>query len=226
MISIPQIRAGRALLNWSQRQLAEAAGISQRNVHNIEAGLVVPRLPTIKAIQVALEKANIVFANNNTVSLQDEVFEVDRWEGTGSLEALVNELITNCRLGATEVLLCNTDERRFIENSTLEMKTRYFNALERLGVKERCLIVHGDTVLFGKPESYRWMPKEYFGEVSYIICGALLAIIVWQPFLRIVRIQNVAVTESFRRHFEGLWNVSTIPPFIEQQADQRMKANG
>lgn len=213
MITIEQIRAARAMLNWSQKQLAEAAGISRRSLISIEAGLVVPRLPTVKAIKNALEKARITFADGCTVTRQLEVFDVDRLEGVGAIESLVNDLIECCRLGASEVLLCNTDERRWEENTTPAIKERYYGNLEKLDVNERCLIMHGDTTTFGDPTTYRWMPQEYYSEASYIVCGSMLAIVVWQPVLRIVRIQNEAISKSYRRHFECLWNISSIPPF-------------
>lgn len=214
MITLQQIRGARAMLGWSQKQLADAAGISLRNLHNIEAGLVVPRLPTLKSLKHALEKAKVVFSDGCGVALREEVFNVDWLEGTGSLESLVNDMIEGIRLGAKEILLCNTDERFWIKNSTQEMKRRYDETMARMGAKERCLIAHGDTVLFGKPESYRWMPKEYFGEVCYIVCGSMLVVIVWEPILRIVRIRNEAITNSYRRHFEGLWKLSETPAFL------------
>lgn len=214
MISIQQIRGARAMLGWSQKQLADVAGISLRNIHNIEAGLVVPRLQTVKAIQHALEKAKIVFSDGCGVALKEEIFNVDWLEGTGSLEALVNDMIEGIRGGVREILLCNTNERNWIKHSTQDMKRRYDETMERTGARERCLIAYGDTILFGKPEYYRWLPEEYFGEVSYVVCGPLLVIIVWEPILRIVRIRNEAITKSYRRHFEGLWKLSTVPPFL------------
>jgi DNA-binding XRE family transcriptional regulator len=38
LVYAAQVRAGRALLNWSQGELAERAGISKQSVKRIESG--------------------------------------------------------------------------------------------------------------------------------------------------------------------------------------------
>lgn len=64
-ISIPQIKAGRALLQWSQERLAEASGISIATIRRLEAegGELGGRAETQEKICKALEKAGIVFTN-------------------------------------------------------------------------------------------------------------------------------------------------------------------
>ncbi len=215
MIAIEQIRAARAMVNWSQRQLAAAAGLSLRNIHNIEAGLVVPRLETIKAIKTALEKANIEFGDDCTVTLRREVFDIEKREGEGALESLVRDFMEAYRQGTKELLLCNTIEKKWVEMVTSAMNEEYNKSLMRFGVKERCLIAHGDKTMFGYPTFYRWMPKEYFREVSYAVYGTTLALIIWSPTVRIAIIRNTHIADSYRRHFEFIWERSEIPPVAE-----------
>ncbi len=65
MITIGQIRAGRAWLNLSQRELALAASISTGTLNNIERGMQTdPKISTLKAIQRALEAQGIKFTEN------------------------------------------------------------------------------------------------------------------------------------------------------------------
>ena len=45
-----QIRAARGLLNWSQGELAERAGVSKQSVTRIEIGATDPRLSTMAAL--------------------------------------------------------------------------------------------------------------------------------------------------------------------------------
>jgi transcriptional regulator with XRE-family HTH domain len=63
MISIPQIRAARALLGWTQGDLAENAGLSEISVKNIERGVAAPKAATMAALITAIEKAGIEFTN-------------------------------------------------------------------------------------------------------------------------------------------------------------------
>jgi predicted transcriptional regulator len=61
MISARQIKAGRALLGWSQQELADKAILSVNAVARIEAEAVDPRLTTVMAVREAMHKAGIEF---------------------------------------------------------------------------------------------------------------------------------------------------------------------
>ena len=61
MISGNQIRAGRALLGWKQRELAAAAGLSEVSIKNTERGVVDSRGSTLNAIQRAFDRAGVIF---------------------------------------------------------------------------------------------------------------------------------------------------------------------
>jgi transcriptional regulator with XRE-family HTH domain len=65
MISGPQIRAARGLLNWSRGDLARATGISQNGIANIEMGASSPLAVTLERIQRAFEKDGVVFTNGD-----------------------------------------------------------------------------------------------------------------------------------------------------------------
>ena len=65
-VTIPaQIRAGRALLDWSQVQLAEAAGIGLSTVKAFEGGRPGKELSAAGPMRVALERECIVFLSGN-----------------------------------------------------------------------------------------------------------------------------------------------------------------
>jgi transcriptional regulator with XRE-family HTH domain len=61
MITSRQIRAARALLDWSQQQLADKAIVSLNAVARLEKGIVDSRVSTLLAIHKALVKAGIEF---------------------------------------------------------------------------------------------------------------------------------------------------------------------
>jgi predicted transcriptional regulator len=71
IIFAAQIRAARGLLNWSQGQLAERAGVSKQSVTRIEAGTMDPRFSTMTALNEAIRSAGVEMAEdiNGTVRL-------------------------------------------------------------------------------------------------------------------------------------------------------------
>lgn len=64
MIAAKQIRAARALLGWTQEQLASAAELSLAVVNNVEREAVDPRRSTLEKIQTALETAGVEFLSD------------------------------------------------------------------------------------------------------------------------------------------------------------------
>ncbi|MGR3562958.1 MAG: helix-turn-helix domain-containing protein [Heliomarina sp.] len=66
-VSIEQVKAARALLRWSQNDLAEASGVSVPTIKRLEAGkgLLGGRTDTVHAIRTALEEAGVLFIPEN-----------------------------------------------------------------------------------------------------------------------------------------------------------------
>lgn len=60
-----QCRAARALLDWSQQQLAEAARVGIVTVRQFEGGASQPRNATLDVMQRALEGAGVIFVAEN-----------------------------------------------------------------------------------------------------------------------------------------------------------------
>lgn len=60
-----QIRAARALLDWSRDTLSSASGVTVRTLDRLEGGEVLPQRRTIEAVVAALEAAGVVFINGD-----------------------------------------------------------------------------------------------------------------------------------------------------------------
>lgn len=66
-VSVRQIKAARALLDWSQEQLAEAAEVSIPTIKRLEAtdGPLGGRELTVEKIRNSLEEAGVEFIDEN-----------------------------------------------------------------------------------------------------------------------------------------------------------------
>lgn len=65
MMTPAQCRAGRALVQLTQKQLADAASVGLVTVRQFEAGRTEPIRATLAAIQRALEAAGVEFIAKN-----------------------------------------------------------------------------------------------------------------------------------------------------------------
>lgn len=63
MITGPQIRAARALLGWSQQDLADKALLSETAILKLETQRADTRMSTIMKVRKALEGAGVDFIN-------------------------------------------------------------------------------------------------------------------------------------------------------------------
>lgn len=63
-----QLRAGRALLDWSQDQLAERAGVGVATIRRMEGqnGLIRGSSRSVWKLQEALERGGVVFLNEES----------------------------------------------------------------------------------------------------------------------------------------------------------------
>ena len=88
-VSVRQIKAGRALLGWSQEDLAEAAGVSIATIKRLEAddgpGPLGGREETADKIGKALQHAGVTFTNGGE-------FGVKLKRGARALERHIEQL--------------------------------------------------------------------------------------------------------------------------------------
>jgi transcriptional regulator with XRE-family HTH domain len=65
MITSEQCRGARGLLDWSQQDLAEFAGVGIVTIRQLEAATSRPRRATLNVIRRAFETAGIEFIDEN-----------------------------------------------------------------------------------------------------------------------------------------------------------------
>jgi transcriptional regulator with XRE-family HTH domain len=65
MISPAQCRAARGLLDWSQHELAEKAGVGVVTVRQLEAGTHQPRRATLEVVRRCFELTGVEFIDQD-----------------------------------------------------------------------------------------------------------------------------------------------------------------
>ena len=94
IIAAAQCRAGRALLEWTEAQLADAAKVELQVVRLLEARFRRPSIDQQERIRKALEDGGVVFIAENGGGVgarlkfnRKEVRAIDRWEHEGGTPA-------------------------------------------------------------------------------------------------------------------------------------------
>lgn len=76
MMTPDQVRAGRALLNWTVERLADDAGLHRNTVSNYETSKFGCDPETLKAIRAAFQRAGVVFDDGEAGSVHQRRFRV------------------------------------------------------------------------------------------------------------------------------------------------------
>ena len=206
MITIEQIRAARAMLDWTQNERAQGAGISQPAINNIERRLGKPRVETMQAIQKAFEKAGVEFIEGGA-RFRADTLNVRTLEGDESVTRLLFDVLDTlaARTEKKELLVSGIQEQRFVQICG-DKFNEYLRRVKELSIGEKLLAMEHDDFFVTDIENYRWVTADIFSQVPYFVYGDKYAMILWGPPVKIVLIENEAIAESFRRQFYAHWN--------------------
>lgn len=213
-ITSRQIRAARALLNWSQKQLAHAAGLSYNTLNNIERDTANPRPESLKSLKDVMEHAGVEFLDGDGVRMRGEAVDIEQIEGEHVLDIFYSDFLKALPMGNGEVLYNGIDNTRFEHKSPQKLMAFKNTEKEmiRRNIKERLIFREGDTNFLSSSNVYRWVPKELFGEIPHAIYGNNVGIILWGPPLKLIIIRNKAIAETFRKQFDMIWKVAKRVP--------------
>jgi len=209
MITSEQSKAARSLLNWSAKDLAVKAEVSNSIITKFEKYKATLTTDTLGKILQAYRRANIRFMNNSGVELLQETSEI--LQGPKCVEELWVRILDSFEgHDSGEVLITNVDERRALQESNADLEAHLQN-LKNRNISERLLSCEGDTFFIAEPEYYRWVSKDFFKlERSTYIFNGCVAIQCWHSNI-IIFIRNKAAYDAEKERFERLWKKAKIP---------------
>ena len=218
MIDFRQIRAARALLNWSQADLARASEMATSSIKNIESESASARKETLAQIHDAFDLNGIEFTPGTGVRLKNDIIAVH--DGKRATAALLDSIYAHVQTSPErEVCIIGLDEAFSVETDGAQVLANHIERLTKAGIRERILICEGDTRFLNAPECYRWLPRQYFTRNAPIyIFGHRIAIHSGSLKRRTIIIESRALAQHMRMVFTLLWDCASIAPSID--ADQ------
>ncbi len=207
MITLQQIKAARALLNWTQGDLALHSGVSVPAIARLEQGNGNARADTVHALHQAFETHGIEFYETTGVNLRTEIFKIDILDGADAMQQIWDDVVATLgKHGGGEFLMNGMDEHLWVkffgDRLDAEIKRR-----RNSNITHRLLIQEGDNLCLGSDEVYRTVPQAVFGQTPYFIYGNKHALINWGPPMRIVRIECHSAAETMRKQFNFNWDM-------------------
>lgn len=209
MLDAKQIRAARALLDWTQETLAERSGIARATIKNVESGITLPRLETANALQSALEEGGVDFLSSSGVRMKDRVIQT--YEGETATQMLLDDVYNTLKDSGTEVLIAHVDETIFIKNTSASMLSQHLDRLAKAGIKERMLVRRDEKNLVAPLEAYRLLPDKYLSKYPLFIYGNKLAMACWTQPKKSIVINDERFAEAARKLFEFIWERTEMP---------------
>ncbi len=212
MITIEQIKAARALLGWTQEDLAQAANLSKPSINTLERRISNPKQDTLLAVQQSLEKAGVEFSEGLGVKLKSAVVKTIIFEGEDCLLRLVNDIFDTLNGTNKELMICGVEEGKY----KILGGQRIVKAVEKRlkhNIKSKLIACEGDTNFLEPIEHYRWLEKPYFNRSPFYVYDNKYAIFLWGKGApnKVVLIENEDIAQSYREYFMQLWTVAKVP---------------
>ena len=211
-----QLRAARALLNWSRSELAHQACVSEQTIHRLENGLNAPEAKTQQLILRTLERAGVEFQGYEGVRYKPE--DVRVFNGDEGLVEFFDNVYEHISRHGGLVRQIGIDEPVFTKHLG-EHSQKHIDRMTHLArtnpqiPKQRAIIRESDYNLeCSAYTAYRWYPKKQFSCVPFYVYGDVLGIMNFhQDTLKIIYIRSSVIAEAYSIQFDDIWDRSKIP---------------
>jgi DNA-binding XRE family transcriptional regulator len=220
MIKGRQIRAARALLDWSADRLAKEVGVSREAITKFEDEVMGLRPKNFALMIGVLDKNRIEFVGDRGVALKS--YQIATFEGDTAFSQLLDDVVATMKsFPKPEALFACADDR-----VSPPLAVENYRRLRKAGIAMRSLVKEGDTYLMGKLNEYRYVPKPYFHNNATVIYGDKFATMILDPATAkdaaAVIIHNPHIAAAQRNLFNLIWagarkpSESTAPIRYEQ----------
>lgn len=211
-ITAKQMKAARAMLDWSRGDLATVSGISEPNLIRLEAGGE-SRPDTMRKIVSAFEEHGIVF--NNSGGVDPARPELRTYQGLAGIQSFFDDVYETLSEMGGEVVISGFDEDLVTAGPEFDMMhVKRMSKLDNYTM--RCLVKEGDKNLVASAYcEYRWTAHKDFQPVPFYAYGNKIAFIEYSspvdpPLIVILR--SKTISNAFHSHFEAMWRAAKPVP--------------
>lgn len=213
-ITPAQCRAARALLNWSQPDLAKRCKMHVQTISNFESGKASPTKNTLKKIKLFLEKAGVSFTDQGGVNPNISYTVI--YEDREGFRAFMDDVYETVKKHGGDVYLFNSRPLIWYEWLGEEWYDMHRKRMKALGdrIRMRISLQEGDTNKILSFAQYRWFPVKVSKDKIFYAYGPKLAFLDFgENSVRITVITHKDFSQIFRILYDIAWeNISIDLP--------------
>lgn len=214
MPTIEQIRAARALIGWSQGELADQSGLSQTGIARIENGTNHPNSSTIEKITKAFDAVDVEFIGDSGVKKRTN--EVRTLHGTQGFRDFMDDVYEVASTQGGEIILHSARPGNWIKWLGQEWYDDHAKRMAIVGdkINVKITVEEGNWNFIAAPfAEYRWFPHDIFRQESFYCYGDRLAFIAFtEDNVTIQIIKKLEFAAGFRVLFNVAWDRAAIIP--------------
>src|SRR3989344_5064771 len=134
---------------------------------------------------------------------------VEVFKGNEGLKYFLKDIIKTKK----EVIITGIDDQKYQDALPIFMK-QYFRDLRNNNIKERVITLKKLGVFLFEKElapttDYRFLKEKQFNPTNTFVYGNKVVIVTWGTPVMAVMIKNKSMAETYKNHFEHLWNVAS-----------------
>lgn len=207
-----QMKAARALLDWSQEDLARASGISIATIRKLELGFISPRGHTMIAIRRAFEDAGLEFIEPDGVRHRPE--DVSVYQGPDGLLAFLDDVYETMKKKGGEIVTLYASEHPFSKVLNASDSNAHIERMTQIKSKIsfKCILKEpAARVDCAAYCNYRYISRHYVDSVPFYIYDDKFASILFEsdPAPKIIVIRSSPMAEAYRQQFHSMWEKAT-----------------
>ncbi|MCB9988269.1 MAG: helix-turn-helix transcriptional regulator [Rhodospirillales bacterium] len=212
LINANQIRAARALIDWTLAHLAQEVGVGTTTISAIETGRSAGSLELLTKIIDAFQASGVEFTEDGGVRPRQSA--VKTYKGHDGFADFRRDVLKAVQSGALDICVSNVDEREFSKWGGELVNRTYREEMAKIkGVNFRILVEEGDRFFSASSYAhYKWTPKREFDNIPFYVFGDTVAIISFEENnIDIFSINHPLLADFYRKQFEQNWSRALMP---------------
>ena len=203
MLTIEQIRAGRALLDWSQSDLANKAGLSQTGIARLENGTHKPNQSTLDKIYSAFTGAGLEFIDDGVRRARERLIT---FHGQTAYQRLLDDVYETMKnIEKREIRLIGVKDFDGKNDPNYKLTIQQIERLDELGAKSYVLAEKDTTENLSGADTYRWIPSRFIENYTVYIYGTRLGFLDRRETMKVVVLDNPYFSDTLRSFFDFAW---------------------